>query len=736
MGPAAESPSALTLEGTLERVVFSNAENGWSVVRLSLPGRRQLVTAVGNLLEVQPGESLRLTGAWEEDRKFGRQFRVASFQTVLPATAAAIEKYLGSGLIRSVGKVMAQRLVAHFGAETLEVIDRASMGEEGARLEEVEGIGPKRSAAIRRAWEEQREIKEVMLFLQGHDVATSLAVRIWKTYGAEAVEVVTSDPYRLAAEVHGIGFKTADKIAANLGLPRDSPQRAAAAAVYLLGQAADRGHLFLPRERLVGQGAELLAVAPALVDGAVGTLAEKGEVVVDEEAGGGGDEGLPVYLRSLHTAEVGLAARLARVAATPAAPIAIDLDRALTWFEKREGLELAPLQRQAIRRAALAKVLIVTGGPGTGKTTLVRGIVEILSRKGRRVELAAPTGRAAKRLTEATGGDARTVHRLLEFSPKTASFERGPDRPLPTDLLIVDEASMLDTVLAYHLLRALPDAAQLVLVGDVDQLPSVGPGNVLADCIESGAVEVVRLDEIFRQARESAIVVGAHAINRGELPDLSRGEASDLFFIERPAPAAVVDTIVALVSERIPAGFGLDPMADVQVLSPMNRGELGVDNLNRVLRERLNPRGREVARGGQLLREGDRVMQVRNNYELDVFNGDLGTLSAIDAVDHRVRVVFDGRPVEYEFSDLDELAPAYACSIHKSQGSEYPCVVLPLHTQHYIMLERNLLYTALTRARRLAVLVGEKRALAVAVRTHKTRRRFTLLAARLAAAGH
>lgn len=716
--------AATTLEGVLERVVFTNEENAWSVVKLAVAGQRDLVTAVGNLLGVQPGENLRLSGAWVNDPKYGKQFRVASYTTVVPGTLTGIEKYLGSGLIRGIGKVMASRLVKAFGMETLDVIENRPH-----RLTEVEGIGPKRSREILRAWSEQREIKEVMIFLQSHGVSTHYAIKIYKAYGPQATQLVRENPYRLAADVYGIGFKTADRIAAALGVPKDAPQRIEAGTLYLLGQGADRGHLYLPRQTLVEEAEKLLEAPADRVEQAIAALAETEQVVAEplvdpaEQA---------VYLKPLYNAESGIAARIRTLLVQPPLPIEIDLERALDWFEKRERIALAREQRQAIRSGLTRKVLIITGGPGTGKTTLVRGIVEILERKRQKVLLAAPTGRAAKRLAEATGGEAATLHRLLEFNPKTRQFERNREHPLSCDLLIIDEASMLDAVLAHHVLRAVPDHGRLILVGDVDQLPSVGPGRLLADLIRSEAVEVVRLTEIFRQAERSLIVVNAHRVNQGTMPILEAVDSDgDFFFLERKEPEEIVETIAQLVTRRVPAKFGFNPVEHIQVLTPMNRGPLGTENLNAVLRDLLNPEGPMVTRGGHSLRVGDKVMQVRNNYDLEVFNGDIGRVHAVDEVDQIVTVSMDGREVAYDFGSIDELVLAYACSIHKSQGSEYPCVVIPLHTTHYVMLQRNLFYTALTRAKRLAILVGEERALRIAVGNRRVRTRFTRLAERL-----
>jgi len=723
---SSRSPDApTTLEGVLERVVFANEENAWSVVRLAVPGRSDLVTAVGNLLGVQPGENLRLFGSWVNDPRHGRQFRVTSYATVTPATAAGMEKYLGSGLIRGIGKVMAQRLVATFGLETLDVIEN-----HPDRLTEVEGIGPKRSGEIRRAWTEQREIKDVMIFLQSHGVSTQYAIRIYKAYGPQAGQIVRDNPYRLSVDVYGIGFKIADKIAAALGVPKDAPQRMEAAALHLLDRGADRGHLYLPWQALVKEAEELLEAKGAAVEEGLRRLAATGQVVVEPVADDPAERA--VFLKALHAAESGVADRVRALLLQPSLPFEIDVDRALDWFEKGERLELAREQKQAIRAGLTRKLLVITGGPGTGKTTLVRGLVKILVKKGQRIELAAPTGRAAKRLSEATGAEALTLHRLLEWNPHSRGFERNRDRPLSCDLLIVDEVSMLDTVLAYHVLRAVPDHGRVVLVGDVDQLPSVGPGKVLADLIRSDEVEVVRLTEIFRQAERSLIVVNAHRVNQGVMPILEAVDSDgDFFFIERREPEEVLQTLGELVSRRIPARFGFDPVEHIQVLTPMNRGLLGTENLNAVLRDLLNPGGAMVTRGGQSLRVGDKVMQVRNNYDLEVFNGDIGRVTGIDEEEQVVRVTVDGREVAYDFGTLDELRLAYACSIHKSQGSEYPCVVIPLHTQHFVMLQRNLLYTALTRAKRLAILVGEHRALATAVNNRRVRPRFSRLAERL-----
>lgn len=712
-----------TIEGVVERIAYSNEENAWSVVRLVVRGRGK-VTAVGNLLGIQPGETLRLTGRWVRNRKWGDQLEVSSFLTVQPSTFVGIERYLSSGLVKGIGKTMAQRLVQHFGLDTLDVIDR-----HPERLTEVEGVGKVRSAQIRAAWQEQRDIRGVMVFLQSHGVSTAHAVKIYKRYGSETIALLRENPYRLAAEVHGIGFKSADKIARDLGLEPGSPHRAEAGVLHVLREATDEGHVYVPRKHLALAAAELLELGEGHVEPAIARLVERGELVAVPL---GGEAGEAIAGAALEAAERGVAERLHRLTAQGMLPLRLDVDRALAWFEQSEGFALGLEQRRALEQAITRKVLVITGGPGTGKTTLVRGILAILSKKGLKIALAAPTGRAAKRLSEATGAEAKTVHRLLEYQPQDRGFARGSQNPLSIDLLVVDEASMLDVVLTHHLLRAVPERARVIFVGDVDQLPSVGPGRVLADLIDSHVIDVVRLAEIFRQANESLIIVNAHRVRVGAMPILRpEDDHGDFFFFERSDPAAILATVKQLVAERIPRGFTFDPRRDIQVLSPMQRGLLGAANLNAELQALLNPDGDAITRGGRLLRVGDRVMQLRNNYDLDVYNGDLGRLVRLDLAEQRAVVDYDGREVSYETADLDELVLAYACSIHKAQGSEYPCVVIPLHTQHYTLLQRNLLYTALTRGQRLVVIVGSRQALEIAVETETSTQRTTLLARRL-----
>jgi exodeoxyribonuclease V alpha subunit len=714
---------AEVLEGVLERVSYASEESGWSVVRLHVPGRRDAVTAVGSLPGVQPGETLRLTGRFIIDKRYGEQFKVESCLSVQPSTLAGMEKYLGSGLVRGIGRVMAKRLVERFGFETFEVIEARS-----ERLTEVEGIGPKRRAGIVAAWAEQRAVKEVMLFLQAHGVSPAFAVRIYRTYGERAIATVRENPYQLAVDVFGIGFKTADRIAGELGIAKSSPRRAEAGVLHVLGELADEGHLYCPRAELVERAVAILELAAEAIEAALTALAAAEQVVIE-----GLEPGEPVYLKSLHVSERGAAERLGALCAVPAAPIAVDHERALAWLAETLGLELAPAQREAIRRAIESKLLIVTGGPGTGKTTIVNGIIRVLEKKGRRILLCAPTGRAARRLAETTGREARTIHRLLEFNPRGMFFERNQERPLETDLLVCDETSMVDAVLFYNLLKAVPPAAQLVLVGDIDQLPSVGPGNVLRDLIASGVADVVTLITIFRQAQRSLIVRNAHRINRGEELELEpqEGVDADFFFVARTSPEEVLAAIKKTVAERIPARFGLDPREEVQVLTPMHRGLLGSLQLNAELQALLNPEGETLVRGSRLFRAGDKVMQLRNNYELEVFNGDLGRIQAIDVEERTVEVRFDERVVRYDAAELDELVLGYACSIHKSQGSEYPAVVIPLHTQHFPMLQRNLLYTAVTRGRKLVVVIGNRRAISLALANQSVGARSTRLAERL-----
>lgn len=720
------------LRGLVERVTFTSEENGYSVIKVQVVGRRDLVTAVGNFASVSPGEVLNMEGAWGTHARFGEQFKVERYETAAPSTVLGIKKYLGSGLIKGIGPKMAERIVKRFAEHTLEIIE-----SDIARLGEVEGIGKYRISQIRKAWEDQKEIRDLMLFLRSNGASAALAVRIFKQYGKESLKVVRENPYRLAMEVHGIGFLTADRLAIALGFQHDSPLRAEAGILFVLSEAADEGHVCVPFEWLIERCGKTLEIDSGIIEQALLVLKSNAnireEVLSPEDAMVfGGDRA--IYLGAFHTAETGVARRLLAIQRYRMLKSNVDPTEALKWLRGQLAFTLAPLQEEAVRCALSEKVIVITGGPGTGKTTLVRAILAVYSKMGARVNLAAPTGRAAKRLFETTGHPASTIHRLLEFSPQAGGFQRNEQKPLAADLVIVDETSMMDIVIAHHLLKAVPPHAILVLVGDADQLPSVGPGNVLRDIIESEKFPVIRLTEIFRQASMSRIVTNAHRIRLGQFPDLriEGRENQDFYFIGREDPEEAAETILKLCTQRIPRGFGLDPMEDVQVLSPMHRGVIGAHSLNTALQAALNPTGVTLDRGGYTYRVNDKVMQTRNNYDKDVYNGDIGRIRRIDRENQEVRVEFDGRTVSYDFSELDDLVLAYAISIHKAQGSEYPAVVFPLLTQHFIMLQRNLLYTALTRAKKLAVIVGSGKALAIAIKNNKMQSRFTLLRERLA----
>ncbi|UCB47686.1 MAG: ATP-dependent RecD-like DNA helicase [Deltaproteobacteria bacterium] len=723
--------SVKELDGQIERITYTNEETGYTVARIKVAGYSEPITAVGNLIAPRPGELIKMKGAWVDHPKFGRQFKVISHRSVVPSSLEGMRRYLGSGLIKGIGPVMASRIVEKFGEKTLEVID--SRIED---LEKVEGIGRQRVGMIRRAWEDQKDIREVMIFLQGHGVSSAYATKIFRRYGQNAISVLKRNPYTLATDIYGIGFQSADRIAQRLGFEKSAPVRAEAGILYVLAQLSDDGHVYYPYERLIEKCKEILEVDREVILKAFGNIAYDGKVIM-EDLNLELEEFVPnqkaVYLAQFHTSETGIANHFARLISSPKRIRKMDEDKAIQWVQGKINLKLASKQIEAVKGAISDKVMVITGGPGTGKTTIINAVIQIYRAVGARILLAAPTGRASKRMSEATSYPARTIHRMLEYSFQKGGFQRNHDRPLEVDVLILDEVSMVDTILMYHLLKAVPAEATLIMVGDVNQLPSVGPGSVLKDIIRSNVVPVVELKEIFRQAGESLIVVNAHKINNGVIPKLkpAKENLEDFYFIEQDDPEQALDIIMELVCERIPKRFNFHPIDDVQVLSPMHKGVVGVENLNMKLQDAMNPSKVQIAKGEKVFRLRDKVMQIRNNYEKEVFNGDIGRLTSIDQESQQVTVTFDGIPVPYDFSELDEVALAYAISVHKSQGSEYEAIVIPILSQHYVLLQRNLIYTAVTRGKKLVVMVGSKEALAIGVSNDRIMRRYTYLAERL-----
>lgn len=702
------------LRCVVERITYQNPENGYSVMRVKVKGYDELVTLVGNLLEVPAGSVLLCEGDWKVDKRYGSQFVAQTWEEVMPATLYGIEKYLGSGLVKGIGPKFAQLIVNRFGLDTIEIIET-----DIERLYEVPGIGRKRVEKIAESWEKQKDIKNVMLFLQGYGVSTAYAAKIYRQYGKESIDTVKTNPYKLADDIWGIGFKTADTIASKMGYEKNDLRRLKSGVTYTLSHMAEEGNVYAEEEQLVKSAIELLDADEAPVRQAISEMLQSEDLIADAEA---------IYMPPFYYAEVGTANRLNKLLDCVEGSL-FNIIPDISVISKQTGVEYDEVQAEAIREAVSSKVMVLTGGPGTGKTTTTQGIIAALRAMGLRILLAAPTGRAAKRMSEATGMEAKTIHRLLEYNPKDG-YKRNDDNPLEGDALIVDECSMIDLLLMNNLMKAIPAGMRLVLVGDIDQLPSVGAGNVLRDIIDSKRIPVIRLTRIFRQAQESRIVMSAHAINKGVFPDTSNGNHTDFFFIQQEEPEQAVDTIVKLVKERLPNAYKR-PTSDIQVLTPMQRGVVGAANLNMALQTVLNPGQVSLNRSGYSFRQGDRVMQLRNNYDKEVFNGDLGYIERVDMEDRTLFVCFDGRTVEYDVSELDELTLAYATTIHKSQGSEYPIVVMPVLMTHYVMLQRNLIYTGITRAKKICVLVGTKKALSFAIRNLSVLKRNTKLKERL-----
>ncbi|RPH48645.1 MAG: ATP-dependent RecD-like DNA helicase, partial [Desulfobacteraceae bacterium] len=714
-------PETILLTGRIEKITYTSEETGYAVAKVIVQGRKDPVTVVGNLLSPVPGETLTMKGEWTKHPKFGEQFKVSEFSSAAPESLAGIEKYLGSGIVKGIGPVMAERIVKKFGIKTLDIIEKDTF-----KLSSVEGIGEKRIAMIKKAWDEQKEIRNLMIFIHAYGLGAGYAVKIFRKYGNRAMAVMKENPYRLAVDISGIGFITADSIGAKLGFSKDSKERVESGIVYALFTLSEEGHVYYPLPALIENCAAMLDVEREDVKKGIDAAAASGKIVIEELAGDiekTREEGRGVFLVKYHYCEAGISKLLKIIVDSAKSFRNADPEKAIEWVQHQLSITLAGKQSEAVRRALNEKVLVITGGPGTGKTTIINAILKIFKRLGKQILLAAPTGRAAKRMSEATGFAAKTIHRMLEYNPEKGGFQRNENNPLECNLLIVDEASMIDTLLMFSMLKAVPPETALILVGDVNQLPSVGAGNVLCDVIESDLVPVVTLTEIFRQAKESRIVINAHRINSGEMPLWKADEkSSDFYFIEQENPERIIEIIRDLVTERIPKRFGFDPIDEIQVLTPMHRGVLGSLALNEVLQEALNPGEALLVRGEKKYKTGDKVMQVRNNYEKDVFNGDIGRIKSIDSGDQKMVVSFEGRHVEYDFHELDDIILSYAVSVHKSQGSEYPAIVMPVHTQHYMLLQRNLIYTALTRGRRLVVMVGTKKALAIGISNNRTQK--------------
>ncbi len=715
----------MELKGTIERIIYENEHNNYKVFSLKSPGFKQPITVVGYLLPITPGEDIEVSGEWRRHKEYGKQFLAKTCRTIAPTTEAGILKYLSSGLIKGIGKEYARRLVSKFGEQTLDIIEN-----QPKKLLTVNGIGQKRYHAIIEAWRQQRAIRDIMLFLYSVNIGSSLAMKIFKKYGADSISLVKANPYQLAVDIKGIGFKIADSIAAKLGLSQDSPDRIKAALVHCLNDAAADGHTMMPQAELLAKAKELLELDEPIILDALQEAAKQDLVVLEETKKGS----VIVYLKGYHYAENMAAQNLARLINTPRSIREIDMARAIDWVEKQHNIQLADKQKQAIRMAIENKVMILTGGPGTGKTTIIRCIISIFSKLGLRILLAAPTGRAAKRMSETTGHKAVTIHRLLGFEPSTGTFRYNQDHPLKAKLLILDEVSMIDILLFHHLLKAIHPTASLIMVGDMDQLPSVGAGNVIRDLIYSNAIPTTKLDQIFRQAKRSLIVLNAHKINNGEFPIIpkpDKAKKNDFYFIEDEKMDHIVGMIEFLVSKRIPERYGILPH-QIQVITPMHKGLLGTHNLNQRLQEKINPKkGESINAFGFNYRPGDRVMQLQNNYDKDVFNGDIGFIAEIDNEYSEISVNFYGRKVTYDRYDLDQLTLAYAITVHKSQGSEYPAVVVPYTVSHYMMLQRNLLYTAITRARKLVVIIGQKKAIYLSLSRSSVIKRHSMLDRRL-----